>query len=211
MIPARSILLLFLAFLALAGPVRAQAGLFIVHLTIGPAWVADRAAQDQAGFGEHSQNLARLRRQGSLLVGARYQDQVADKGMLIIRAANRDEISAMFASDPMVRDRMFVLDIASLRPFLDGYVGRPAPAAASADAASLDGLNWLAGCWFGRNGKFEFREHWMRAAGGVMLGMGRTLMDGKLPRSSRCGSRSTSPADRSSRPSPRANRKPVSG
>lgn len=41
-------------------------------------------------------------------------------------------------------------------------------------------IAWLAGCWQGKAGKFEFVEQWMRPGGGVMLGMGRTLMDGKL-------------------------------
>jgi hypothetical protein len=45
---------------------------------------------------------------------------------------------------------------------------------------SLDDLNWLAGCWAGMNGKVSFREHWMSAEGGIMLGMGRTISDGKL-------------------------------
>lgn len=54
------------------------------------------------------------------------------------------------------------------------------PAAAAPTATGLDRLNWLAGCWSGKNGKFEFREHWMRAAAGVMLGMGRTVVDGRL-------------------------------
>ena len=44
----------------------------------------------------------------------------------------------------------------------------------------LNGIAWLAGCWAGRTGKVEFREHWMRPAAGMMLGMGRTTTEGKL-------------------------------
>jgi hypothetical protein len=51
---------------------------------------------------------------------------------------------------------------------------------ASAQAITVDDFAWLAGCWAGANGKSTFREHWMRPEGGIMLGMGRTMRDGKL-------------------------------
>ena len=153
--------------------------LFIVHLTNGPAWDKDKPAPEQAGFKEHSQNLSRLRLEGLLVMGARYQDSVADKGMLIVRAENVEAVKAQFAADPMVKDKAFVLDIAEFQPTYDGFIARPARTAAAADSP-LNALTWLAGCWFGRSGKNEFREHWMRPAGGLMMGMGRTTSDGKL-------------------------------
>ena len=70
-----------------------------------------------------------------------------------------------------------------LAALLAGILAAPAVSQTAGDgnaASALTQLNWLAGCWSGRNGKFEFREHWMRAEAGLMLGMGRTLMDGKL-------------------------------
>jgi hypothetical protein len=170
-----------------APPARASQGevvsapqpLYIVHLVTGPAWNKDRPANEQAGFKEHSENLSRLRTDGLLVMGARYQDSVADKGMLVLRAENAAAVAAQFADDPMVRSKLFVLDIAELQPFYDGFVAR-LPRAAATAASTLDALNWLAGCWFGRSGKNEFREHWMRPAGGVMLGMGRTVSGGKV-------------------------------
>ena len=152
--------------------------LFIVQLGTGPGWNQDKPADEQAGFREHSQNLSRLRRDGLLVLGARYQDRVADKGMLIIRADNAEAVQAQFAADPMVKNKSFVLDIAEFMPFFDGYVGHPARTAAVTDSP-LNTLTWLSGCWFGRSGKNEFREHWMRPAGGLMLGMGRTTSGGK--------------------------------
>lgn len=153
--------------------------LFIVHLTTGPGWTKDQSADAQAGFSEHSKNLSRMRNDGLLLVGARYKDSVADKGMLIVRAANKEAIVAEFAGDPMVRNKKFVLDIAEFKPFYDGFVAMPDRTAATKDSP-LSALNWLAGCWFGRNGRTEFREQWMRVAGGVMLGTGHTTANGKL-------------------------------
>ena len=156
--------------------------LFIVHLTSGPAWNKGQPPHEQAGFKEHSQNLSRLRNDGLLVMGARYQDSVADKGMLIVRAISLDAARAEFAADPMVRDKLFALDIAEFKPFYDGFIARPPVTVGNAAgaASALNALNWLAGCWFGRSGNNEFREHWMRPAGGLMIGMGRTMSGGKL-------------------------------
>ena len=153
--------------------------LFIVHLVTGPGWNKDKAAPEQTGFREHSQNLSRMRNEGLLVMGARYKDSVADKGMLIVRAANKDAVTAEFAGDPMVKDKQFILDIADFQPFYDGFIARPSRTGASAESP-LNALTWLAGCWFGRNDKVEFREHWMRPAGGQMMGMGRSTNNGKV-------------------------------
>lgn len=45
--------------------------------------------------------------------------------------------------------------------------------------ASLQNLAWLAGCWEGRQGQASLEEIWSKPAGGSMLGMGRTVKDGK--------------------------------
>jgi len=45
--------------------------------------------------------------------------------------------------------------------------------------ATLANLAWLAGCWEGRQGQASLEEIWSKPAGGSMLGMGRTVKDGK--------------------------------
>lgn len=66
----------------------------------------------------------------------------------------------------------------------------PAPAAASAPttatpatampaADGLAALEWLQGCWRGAVNQREFREHWMPAAGGMMIGAGHTVLQGR--------------------------------
>ena len=162
-----------------AEPAGAAQQLFIVHLTTGSAWAKEKPAQEQAGFREHSQNLARMRNDGVLVVGARYKDSAADKGMLLIRAANVESVQAQFAGDPMIRDKLFALDIAAFQTFYEGFVTRPLRANAAPELG-VNAFGWLAGCWSGRNGKSEFREHWMRPAGGLMMGMGRTMSDSKV-------------------------------
>jgi len=39
--------------------------------------------------------------------------------------------------------------------------------------------HWLAGNWCGENAKRRVEEYWMRGAGGLMLGVGRTLAPGR--------------------------------
>jgi hypothetical protein len=55
-----------------------------------------------------------------------------------------------------------------------------APAVAPArDTASIDGLSWLAGCWSRVRADGLTEEHWMAPRGGTMLGMSRTVRDGR--------------------------------
>jgi hypothetical protein len=42
--------------------------------------------------------------------------------------------------------------------------------------ASISSLSWLAGCWEGGSGTRVVDEQWMAPRGGMMLGMGRTVV-----------------------------------
>ena len=44
---------------------------------------------------------------------------------------------------------------------------------------TLNDLSWLAGCWEGNVRGREVNEQWMKPAGGIMLGMARTVSQGK--------------------------------
>jgi len=46
--------------------------------------------------------------------------------------------------------------------------------------ATIDQLAWLKGCWIQTRPNGVVEELWMGPGGGVMLGLGRTLRDGKL-------------------------------
>ncbi len=46
-------------------------------------------------------------------------------------------------------------------------------------AGSLDRLSWLAGCWAPEASDQGTEEHWMKPAGGTMIGIGRTVKAGK--------------------------------
>ena len=53
------------------------------------------------------------------------------------------------------------------------------PAAAEGPAARLEQLAWMAGSWGGPAGGAEVEEVWLVPKGGLMLGLGRTVKDGK--------------------------------
>jgi len=46
--------------------------------------------------------------------------------------------------------------------------------------ATIDQMAWLKGCWIQTKPNGVVEELWMGPGGGVMLGLGRTLRDGKL-------------------------------
>jgi len=45
---------------------------------------------------------------------------------------------------------------------------------------SIARLNWLAGCWKGNGSETDSLEQWMQPAGGLMLGISRTIKNGKV-------------------------------
>src|SRR5260221_9144246 len=62
----------------------------------------------------------------------------------------------------------------------------PAKSAAPAEATKpagppleLSSLAWLDGCWRGEVAQYDFREHWLPLNGGLMVGAGHTVFQGK--------------------------------
>ena len=53
------------------------------------------------------------------------------------------------------------------------------PSAPPPPAEALTALEWLHGCWRGTVNQREFREHWLPAAGGMMIGAGHTVLQGR--------------------------------
>lgn len=54
-----------------------------------------------------------------------------------------------------------------------------APAAAATASDPVMKLSWLSGCWAAEGGEFGSGETWTPAAGGTMLGVGRTVRKGR--------------------------------
>ncbi len=92
--------------------------LFIVHFARGPAWIEGKPFPEQAGAGEHSAHLKRLREAGKIVLGARY----ADQGMIVVRAASEEAARTEVAEDPMVAAGTFAMTIAAFHPFYPGCI-----------------------------------------------------------------------------------------
>ena len=52
--------------------------------------------------------------------------------------------------------------------------------AISQTGSSLNAIAWLPGCWAGEQNIERFEERWMTLVGGAMLGVSRTVRDGKM-------------------------------
>lgn len=52
--------------------------------------------------------------------------------------------------------------------------------ATSSPPVRLEDLSWLTGCWAREDAEPGSEEHWTTPAGGMMLGMSRTLRGGKV-------------------------------
>jgi hypothetical protein len=91
---------------------------FIAIFSKGLAWDADKPANEQVGFKEHSDNLRRLRTEKKISIGGRY----GDKGMVIVEAQNEAEARSLFASDVMVEKKTFTLELNQFRPFFKGAI-----------------------------------------------------------------------------------------
>ena len=51
--------------------------------------------------------------------------------------------------------------------------------AVAAQQVTVDRLGWLQGCWRATRGTATIEEQWMAPLGGSLVGMGRTVRDGK--------------------------------
>ena len=87
--------------------------LFVVHFETGPSWNKSLAPSDQSGFREHSANLNRLRKEGTIVFGARY----GDLGMIFLKAETLEAAKSLLEVDPGVRSGIFSYRIAPLRVF----------------------------------------------------------------------------------------------
>src|SRR4029434_9101173 len=79
------------------------------------------------------------------------------------------------------------LSCATLAVFVAGPIGAQTPPASAppmkpAEAAITDvgALAWLDGCWAGTVNQRDFREQWSPLRGGILLGVGSTVFQGKL-------------------------------
>jgi hypothetical protein len=90
--------------------------MFAVRLTTGPAWDATKSPNEQAGMREHSANIARLRREGLLVLGARF----GEVGLLVLRVPDAATAQSQFDPDPTIAAGVFKFQVDAFAPFAHG-------------------------------------------------------------------------------------------
>lgn len=90
--------------------------LYAVRLTKGPAWEESKSPNEQTGMREHSANIARLRREGLLVLGARF----GELGLLVLRVPDEAAVQTQLASDPAIAGGVFKTQVDVFAPFAHG-------------------------------------------------------------------------------------------
>ncbi|MEY2882023.1 MAG: hypothetical protein RLZZ15_4403 [Verrucomicrobiota bacterium] len=115
----------------------AAPALFAVRLSTGPAWDPAKSPNDQAGMKEHSANIARLRRDGTLVLGARF----GELGLLVLRVPDEAAARAALAPDPTIASGVFKTQIDPFAPFAHGTTAYLTTPEAITLRAYLDAYN----------------------------------------------------------------------
>jgi hypothetical protein len=68
----------------------------------------------------------------------------------------------------------------SLKVILLGLLLLPTLALAQERTFTINDLTWLKGCWTSNHNNRTITEHWLKPAGGTMLGLSRTVAEGKM-------------------------------
>lgn len=91
---------------------------FVAQYSTGSGWDTAKQPHEQKFFKEHSQLLGRLRKKGTIVIGARY----SDKGFIVVRAHSEEKARALFANDPSVKAATFQFELFPLSVFYGGCV-----------------------------------------------------------------------------------------
>jgi uncharacterized protein YciI len=87
----------------------------------GPNWDPSRARREQEGWDEHAAFMDGLVDDGFVILGGPLGD--GDRVLLVVEAADEDEIQARFAADPWLP--MGILKIETIEPWTIWLDGRP--------------------------------------------------------------------------------------
>lgn len=110
--------LLLLSLLSFSGNEPQDQKLFIVIYTPGENWNNSKQPQDQDYFNFHSKRLQNYRKEGKILVGARY----SNKGMIVMPAENEEEIKKIVLADSAVIAKTFNAEVFPYFVFYDGCI-----------------------------------------------------------------------------------------
>ena len=91
-----------------------MAGYFLVRQARGPAWDSSCGRREQPGWDEHVTFIDRVSEDRRIALGGPVGEIDGQHVVLVVRAADEDEVRAMFADDPWMDS---VLSIESIEPW----------------------------------------------------------------------------------------------
>ncbi|MFS4468877.1 YciI family protein [Maribacter sp. 2210JD10-5] len=89
---------------------------FIALYTVGDGWDINKQPNEQPYFKEHSNHLDQLRKDNTIVIGARY----SDTGMIVIKATDFDMAKNILLNDIAVKNNLFHVEIQPFSPFYKG-------------------------------------------------------------------------------------------
>ncbi|MFD2099980.1 YciI family protein [Flagellimonas iocasae] len=109
-------LLLLMPFLLSGQESAEEKSHFVALYTVGSLWDMDKAPNDQAYFKEHSAFLSKLRKENTIVMGARY----SDTGMIVLQATDLDSAKNILFEDVALQNQLFNVEV---HPFSVFYKG----------------------------------------------------------------------------------------
>lgn len=90
--------------------------LFVALYTTGSSWDAEKSPNNQPYFKDHSSFLSRLRKEGVIVMGARY----SDTGMIVVKSENLEVATNLIQSDIAIENKLFNVEVHPFNAFYKG-------------------------------------------------------------------------------------------
>ncbi|NAY91859.1 hypothetical protein GTQ34_08015 [Muricauda sp. JGD-17] len=112
------ILLLILPLMAQAQKSEVEIPHFVALYTLGASWNMEVEPMEQQFFKEHSAFLAQLRKDSTIVVGARY----SDTGMIVFKASDLKAAETLLHEDVAIQNELFNVEVHPFDVFYKGCI-----------------------------------------------------------------------------------------
>ncbi|MER3375633.1 MAG: hypothetical protein RIM83_13425 [Allomuricauda sp.] len=110
------ILLFLLPFVMNAQESEEQKSHFVALYTVGALWDMDKQPNDQPYFKEHSAFLSKLRKENTIVMGARY----SDTGIIVLQATDLESAKSLLSEDVALQNQLFNVEVHPFNVFYKG-------------------------------------------------------------------------------------------
>ena len=110
------VLLLLLPFLMNGQEDEKSKSHFVALYTVGSLWDMEKEPNEQAYFEEHSAFLSKLRKENTIVMGARY----SDTGMIVLQAADLEAAKTLLFEDVALQNQLFNVEVHPFHVFYKG-------------------------------------------------------------------------------------------